>query len=409
MANRPLEAASQGASQLDALARGAALPGIVLTCARDVRLEPIKWIWPGWLAAAKFHVLAGAPGTGKTTLALALAATITSAGRWPDDGQAVVGNVLIWSGEDDPKDTLVPRLIGMGADLSKVYFIEGKRAPDGERLPFDPARDCDLLDLALHKHGGAKLLVVDPLVSAVAGDSHNNGDVRRGLQPLVDLGQRHSCAVLGISHFSKGTQGRDPTERVTGSLAFGALARMVLVAAKHRDDEGNEQRIVARAKSNIAPDNGGFVYELQQQDLNDHPGISASVVVWGERLEGPARELLATAEQQDDGGAQSERRDVGEWLQGRLRGGPLPVPELQSEAVKAGFTWRTVERVRAQLGIQSSREGFGPGARYVWRLKSALPAHALPCSPLSGAGLHGEHGENDALSMVSSDRAREEL
>src|SRR5437867_3377615 len=47
--------------------------------------EPVSWIWDGWLAAGKFHVLAGQPGTGKTTLALAFAATITSGGRWPDN------------------------------------------------------------------------------------------------------------------------------------------------------------------------------------------------------------------------------------------------------------------------------------------------------------------------------------
>ena len=42
------------------------------------------------------------------------------------------------------------------------------------------------------------------------------------------------CALLGITHFSKGTGGRDPVERLTGSLAFGALARVVLIAAKHQ-------------------------------------------------------------------------------------------------------------------------------------------------------------------------------
>ena len=34
----------------------------------DPRL--IDWIWPGYLATGKLHLLAGAPGTGKTTLAL---------------------------------------------------------------------------------------------------------------------------------------------------------------------------------------------------------------------------------------------------------------------------------------------------------------------------------------------------
>src|SRR6202011_2217019 len=44
--------------------------------------EPVSWVWDGWLAAGKFHVLAGQPGTGKTTLALAFAATITAGCPW---------------------------------------------------------------------------------------------------------------------------------------------------------------------------------------------------------------------------------------------------------------------------------------------------------------------------------------
>lgn len=70
----------------------------------DIKPEPISWLWNGWLAAGKMHILGGAPGTGKTTIALSLAATVTTGGRWPDGSQSSIGNVVIWSGEDDPKD-----------------------------------------------------------------------------------------------------------------------------------------------------------------------------------------------------------------------------------------------------------------------------------------------------------------
>ena len=48
--------------------------------------------------------------------------------------------MLIWSGEDDPADTLLPRLIAMGADRDRVFFVQGARI-NGEVVPFDPARD----------------------------------------------------------------------------------------------------------------------------------------------------------------------------------------------------------------------------------------------------------------------------
>lgn len=55
-----------------------------------------------------------------------------------------------------------------------------------------------------------RLLVIDPVVSAVAGDSHKNTEVRRSLQPIVDLDAQTNCAALGISRFSKGTSGHAP-------------------------------------------------------------------------------------------------------------------------------------------------------------------------------------------------------
>lgn len=97
--------------------------------AGDVTLEPISWLWKDWLAVGKPHFLGGAPGTGKTTISMALAATVTIGGRWPDGTKSPTGNVIVWSCEDDPADTLIPRLALSGADLAKVFFITGVNEP----------------------------------------------------------------------------------------------------------------------------------------------------------------------------------------------------------------------------------------------------------------------------------------
>src|SRR5690606_12671504 len=112
---------------------------------------------------------------------------------------------------------------------------------------------------------------------------------------------------------SKGTAGRDPVERVSGSLAFGALARVVLLAAK-QPAEGDRpaQRLLMRAKSNIGPDSGAYVYELRQADVPAHPGLVASSVLWGAAVDGNARELLAEVELPGDG-EQGERRSAADW------------------------------------------------------------------------------------------------
>jgi putative DNA primase/helicase len=102
----------------DNLEAGEYARDVSLVRASDVSPEPINWLWNGWLAAGKMHVFGGAPGTGKTTISMGLAATVTNGGRWPDGTRSVIGNVVIWSGEDDPADTLIPRLVGARLNLT---------------------------------------------------------------------------------------------------------------------------------------------------------------------------------------------------------------------------------------------------------------------------------------------------
>lgn len=359
----------ESASIASPLVRRTAPPEVQLTQASQLKIVAVRWLWPGWLARGKFHVLAGTPGTGKTTIAMAVAATCTTNGRFPDGLACRGGNVLIWTGEDDPADTLAPRLLASGADLTKVYFIQGT-TENGELRSFDPARDLHTLERQAQAIGNIALLIVDPVVSAVAGDGHKAGDVRRGLQPLVDLAATLDCAALGITHFSKGTAGRDPLERVTGSQAFGALARVVIVAAKDGTDSGDDtpaRRFVARAKSNIGPDGGGFDYHLEQSELAGHPGLIASYVTWGAAIEGTARDLLGAAEiNEAEGSNASEGQDAVTFLESLLADGPVAVRSIKEDARGAGYSWITIERAKKKAGIEAQKLGMKEG--WVWCL-----------------------------------------
>lgn len=331
-----------------------AVPEVVLLNGADLEPEPVRWLWPDWLALGKLHILAGAPGQGKTTIAIACAATVTIGGGWPDGSRCEPGNILIWSGEDDPADTLLPRLLAAGGDRARCYFVGGTRI-DGEVQSFDPARDMGALETQAHRIGGIKLLVVDPVVSAVAGDSHKNTEVRRALQPLVDLASRLGAAVLGISHFSKGGAGSDPASRVVGSIAFTAVARVVLVAAKVRgDNDEQDRRILARGKSNIGPDDGGFEYYIEQAE--PIPGINASYIAWGKSISGSARDLLTEPEAEtDQGGGNSARAEAEEFLIQLLKDGATPTKHVEAEAKAAGISWRTVRRASDALGIKKRK------------------------------------------------------
>ena len=337
-----------------------------LQCAADITPEPVHWIWNEWLAKGKLHIFAGQAGTGKTTIAIALASTITTGGRFPDGSQSQKGSVLIWSGEDSPADTLVPRLMAAGADLNKVHFV-GDTTVNYELRSFDPATDMQPLMLKAASIPDLALLIIDPIVNAVAGDSHKNGEVRRALQPVVDFGEKLNCAVLGITHFSKGGQGKDPIERVTGSLAFAALARVVLATAKIQEGD-SVKRIVCRAKSNIGSDTGGFEYDIKQTEVKQ--GIVSSYAVWGAAVEGSARDLLAEPDNRETGESGSALEDAKDFLRELLAHSELPQKQIESDAKGASHSWATVRRAKTELYIISSKSKLD--GRWYWRLPSNM-------------------------------------
>lgn len=336
-----------------------------LVDASTLKPEPIRWLWPGWLAHGKLHILAGSPGTGKTTIAMTWAANVSAGTPFPTGWKPAHGHVLVWSGEDDPRDTLIPRLLAAGADLKHVHFIEGVD-DDGHSRPFDPATDVLELGAQAAKLPNVAMIVVDPIVSAVRGDSHKNAEVRQSLAPLVDLASRLDAVLVGITHFSKGTGGRDPLERVTGSLAFGALARLVFGTCKQECEDGEPQPMtLARAKSNIGPDGGGFAYTFEQTELAGYPGITASRIVWGEAVEGSARDLLAVPDPDDQGD------DAGAFLRDLLDKGPMPAKEVYREADNAGFSRDQMKRAKGRIGVETTKEGGGfggKGAQWMWSL-----------------------------------------
>ena len=367
--------------------------GVILVNGADLKPVAIHWLWKDWLALGKFHILAGAPGQGKTTLAMALIATLTSGGRWPDGSRVAQGSALIWSGEDDPADTLLPRLLAAGADRSRCYFVSGTRIA-GEVESFDPARDMAGLEAEALRIGDVRLIVVDPVVSAVTGDSHKNTEVRRSLQPLVDLASRLDAALLGITHLSKGGMGSDPASRVIGSVAFTAVARVVMVAAKVKSETGDERddrRILARGKSNIGPDDGGYEYHIEQSE--PLPGIHASFIAWGKAVEGTARELLTDPSEDVDAGDKSAVDAASDFVRQVLADGLTPSTTVKSESVSAGVSWASVRRAADSLNVRKSK---GAGGVWYWGLPHVAHQHAQHAQRLNAEQVeqHGEQVEN---------------
>jgi putative DNA primase/helicase len=250
--------------------------------------------------------------------------------------------------------------------------VKAARDENGKSRPFNPSTDLPALALVAKEiHGGVAMLMIDPTVAVVGGkvDHSNNAGHREKLQPLVDFAEEMKCAVIGITHFTKGTIGKDPIDRVTGSLAFAAVARVVLVATKNKT--GDPERMFLMAKNNLAPTVGGYGCSIVGAPLDQRPDIIASRIVWGERLEGSARDLLSEAE--DDGkgtarSAQAASQSAQAFLETALSAGPRPQKDIAEEAAQRGFSSGRLFRASQVLGVVKRKDGFGGDGEWIWRL-----------------------------------------
>jgi len=358
--------------------------GLKLICGSDINAVPIEWLWKGWLARGKLHIAAGAPGTSKTTIALSFAAKVTRGDAWPDGSQAPVGNVLIWSGEDDFGDTLLPRFLAMGGDRKRLFFVGNFDNAQDEGRSFDPSTDIPELVRAAKEIGNIALIIIDPIVNVVSGDSNKNAEVRRALQPVVDLADELGAAVLGITHYTKGTQGNNPIERVTGSIAFGAMARVIFGVARVQE---SDDRMFVRAKSNLGPDGDGYNYQVLQQPVPGHADITdgASVIVWGNSLVGSAKTLLKEAESEADPTKLEQAIDLIPSLIGAA-GGKMPARELKAKLKTNEIGENTADKAIRELlnsGDLKRTKPDGPRGQWVYEQVEASPFGLVPPEPPS--------------------------
>jgi hypothetical protein len=77
--------------------------------ATDIKMEPTDWLWPGGIACGDPTLLGGAPGMGKSQVAIYAAATVSRSGTWPDGTRAKRGSVILCETEDRPGNALRPR------------------------------------------------------------------------------------------------------------------------------------------------------------------------------------------------------------------------------------------------------------------------------------------------------------
>jgi RecA-family ATPase len=343
-------------------------PGAVLRCFADIAAEPLLWLWPGRIPLGKVTLLIGDPGLGKSLVTVDIAARLSRGLAFADGAECKPGGTIFLSAEDDPADTIRPRLDAAGTDVSRVHMLDAVRVEltDGSTIEkaFSLESDIAHLESALLQLPDVRQIVIDPLSAYLGGtDSHSNAEIRGLLSPLAAMAVRHRVAILAVTHLRK-TPGT-AVHRSIGSIAFAAAARAVWAVAP--DPEDANSRLLLAVKQNLSVSMGGLSFRIETENsvprLAWEPGAIALA----------ANDVLGNTEVQD----QNERREAKAWLQELLADGPIAVKKIQEEAKAAGISWMTVRRAKDALTVTTSKSGY-QGA-WQWQLEEAhsKDAHSI--------------------------------
>jgi hypothetical protein len=156
------------------------------------------------------------------------------------------GNVIIISAEDDPSMVLVPRLMGQGADLSKISTIAAARDDNDERG--FRLQDIDRLTLLVEEKR-PKLIIIDPVIAYLGNVNMNdNGGIRGLLTPLQKMAATYDVAVILVRHLNKSTQQSSQYRGQGGQDFYSACGSVFQVIPDAND---RDLRHFAQTKSNL--------------------------------------------------------------------------------------------------------------------------------------------------------------
>ena len=325
---------------------------------RASTIEPrqTQWLWHPYIPLGKISAIAGQMGQAKSLLTCYLAQLVSTGG----------GAVVMYSAEDDPEDTIRPRLEAANADLTRVEIAE-----EHTLTAAGLAQRCDEL-------GDVKLVTVDPVQAFLPPnvDAWKGQQIRLALEPVRQLAAERGFAVVLVQHLNRRQDG-DPLARIADSQGIPQLARSVMLwgANPTDDDVDSPRKVLTLAKSNLArrPKQSAAFSIVERMVAG---GIQAPALERGVDVEVSAGDIVADHE------TVTAKQEAIEWLRDRLADGPVGAKELRNQARDVGISDTTLKRARGDLRVVSESVRNENGiAGWVLRLPG-LPGKPDPLDPV---------------------------
>ena len=349
-----------------------------------IRPKRLEWAWDGLVPMGKLTLLTGDPGVGKSLVALQVASMVSRGVKTPlgltgpggvsipaDKKRELSRGVLIFSGADQPEDTLLPRLVAAGADASQIFFFKGymvNEVPVEKMLdenasglrPFRLSRDLGEVQWCLEELADegidVGLIVIDSIDRYIGADEKKNARIE-AVAELADLAARNEVAVLVTTNSSMKAGSRG------GTVVYHELinaARSVLMVVQDLEDP--ERRLVLSAKHNLTARPLGVSFAVER-----------GAIRWGaEPVHLSAEEYLVRARLKDKrqliGEDVRELDRVTNWLEDELKDGQVSSDSIQRRAIEVDISYGTLRRASKLLECKVRKQNN----QWFW----SLPDHS---------------------------------
>ncbi len=350
--------------------------GARLLALSDVEAVPPDCLWEPYQLRSTLGFLDGAPGVGKTWIALALAAAVTKGGTLPSgwrSGEELSkvkvqkGNVVYLTQENSPASSLRPRFDRLKGD-PKRFFIQDFSGDEDDLFTLKDLGPLRKMVEEVHP----TLVVLDPIMNFIGEntDAHRDNEVRPILSRLMLLAENEATTIMGVRHLRKAATG-SAVYAAGGSVAFSGAARSVVLAAKHFKEGIGEIYVMAHSKTNETPMGATLEYEIHDEG-KDEQGFYQTSFVWKGRSDVRADELVSDKRTDGEAAPKVDRMKalISQLLDANPQG--VAASTIATAAEQMGISEKTVRKAASELRVVKERVGgAGKDGKWMWRLEGS--------------------------------------
>lgn len=240
-----------------------------LTRYSDMELKPLQWIVKGLFLDNSLSSIFGTPGSGKSFIAVDLAACVASGADFHGHPVKRQGPVVYVAGEG--RDGMTKRFraweIARGQSLSGLPLLISHYSTslcDKDEVE----KIKKTIELVGEQFGPVALIIIDTWARNMGGDENSTADTGAAIKAADDLRMIHGCAALIVHH-----SGKANSDAGRGSNAlFGALDREFKV-----DRPGGTVLLTStKIKDGATPDAMAFALETVDLGMVDEDGDSVT-------------------------------------------------------------------------------------------------------------------------------------